>query len=222
MAKRFANGESAVPEALLVSNLVLWAVVILLGVTVFALARQVGILHERVAPAGALSPTNGPKAGEATSAQTFTALDGQRVVVGGAHPEGLLLLVLFISPTCPVCKTLVPTALALAHAERSRLRLVFASDGDALESHRRYVEDMGLTDKPYVVSQALGLAWQVNKLPFGVLIDGAGVLRAKGLVNTREHLDSLLEALDSGIATVQEFLGSRSAESNPRPSSVTL
>lgn len=208
-------------DALLVSNLVLWVVVVLLGVTVLALTRQVGILHERVAPAGALSPTHGPKVGESTTAQNLTALDGRRVVVGGADPEGRLLLLLFVSPTCPVCKTLVPTAISLAHAERNRLRLVFASDGDGLDAHHQYARNMALAAYPYVVSQSLGLSYQVNKLPFAVLIDGAGVLRAKGLVNTREHLDSLLEALDSGISTVQEYLGRTAADPNPTSSRAT-
>ena len=45
---------------LLVSNLVLWVLVIVLALIVLALARQVGILHERVAPAGALQPVEGP------------------------------------------------------------------------------------------------------------------------------------------------------------------
>jgi Tfp pilus assembly protein PilX len=35
-------------EALIVSNIILWVVVIALALLVLALARQVGILHERV------------------------------------------------------------------------------------------------------------------------------------------------------------------------------
>ena len=35
---------------------------------------------------------------------------------------------------------------------------------------------------------------------------GAGVIRSKGLVNTREHLESLLEAEARGVATLQDFL----------------
>jgi hypothetical protein len=38
----------------------LWVVVIVLSLAVLALARQVGILHERVAPAGALLHGAGP------------------------------------------------------------------------------------------------------------------------------------------------------------------
>src|SRR3989454_1007782 len=51
-------------QALLVSNVVLWAVVVLLGCVVAALARQIGVLHERVAPAGALMVGKGPAVGE--------------------------------------------------------------------------------------------------------------------------------------------------------------
>lgn len=48
-------------EMLLVSNAVLWVLVIVLALVVLALARQVGILHERVAPAGRYSPPRVPK-----------------------------------------------------------------------------------------------------------------------------------------------------------------
>ena len=41
-------------ETLIISNLVLWVIVLILGVMVFALVRQIGVLYERVAPAGAL------------------------------------------------------------------------------------------------------------------------------------------------------------------------
>ena len=39
---------------LVVSNIVLWIAVISLAVVNYALLRQVGVLYERVAPAGAL------------------------------------------------------------------------------------------------------------------------------------------------------------------------
>ena len=49
---------------LLVSQVMLWAAVIALAVTVLALARQVGVLHERIAPVGALALGRGPQTGE--------------------------------------------------------------------------------------------------------------------------------------------------------------
>jgi methylamine dehydrogenase accessory protein MauD len=195
-------------EALLVSNIVLWVLVVVLALIVLALARQVGILHERVAPAGALMPTSGPKVGEITEAMTLTDLGGNEVMIGGTNPNGEATFVLFISPTCPVCKSLVPTAKSLARREGKRMRLVFASDGDKVEQHEAYARDLGLDDFHYVISERLGMAYEVSKLPFALLIGSDGALHSKGLVNTREHLESLVEAMDSGVATLQDYMGS--------------
>jgi methylamine dehydrogenase accessory protein MauD len=191
-------------EAVFVSMFVLWCVVIVLVIVVVALARQVGILHERVAPAGALMPTNGPKVGELTEAKTYAGLDGNAVTVGGANGAGAATLVLWVSPTCPVCRSLVPTAVSMSEYER--LQVIFASDGDDLAGHRTYVDSLGIDRYPYLVSQALGMSYAVSKLPFAVLIGADGTLKSKGLVNTREHLESLVESMDSGIATLQDYL----------------
>lgn len=191
-------------EALLVSNIVLWCLVIVLALVVFALARQVGVLHERVAPAGALLPTSGPAVGEATKAAAYPDLNGGTVTVGGPGEDGRATLVLWISPACPVCRGLVPTARALARDED--LRLVFASDGDRVERHLEYVKELRIGDFPYVLSQALGLTFEVGKLPFAALIGPDGTLRSKGLVNTREHLESLLISMESGLESLQDYV----------------
>ncbi len=199
-------------EALLVSNIILWVLVVVLALIVLALARQVGILHERVAPAGALMPTSGPKVGELTEAMTLSDLGGNEVIIGGANPDDKATFVLFISPTCPICKSLVPTAKSLVRREGKRMRLVFASDGDKIEQHEAYARDLSLDDYHYVISERLGLAYEVSKLPFALLIGGDGALHSKGLVNTREHLESLVEAMDSGVATLQDYMGSLESE----------
>ena len=91
------------------------------------------------------------------------------------------------------------------------MQLVFASDGAETEAdiqrHRDYVEQLKITAYPYIISQALGMHYQVSKLPFALLISSDGTLKSKGLVNTREHMESLIESMDSGISTVQEFVG---------------
>jgi methylamine dehydrogenase accessory protein MauD len=191
-------------ETLIVSNVLLWILVVALTVVVIALARQVGLLHERVSPAGALMPANGPRVGELTKAMRLTSLQGEQLNVGGASSDGMSTLVLWISPTCPVCKSLVPTARSLANHEK--LRLVFASDGESVEKHAAYVSDLELEDYSYVVSQALGIAYAVSKLPFAALIAADGVLKSKGLVNTREHLESLVESMRSGVESLQDYV----------------
>jgi len=193
-----------VPEALVASNIILWFLVIILSLVVFALARQVGVLHERVAPAGALMPTNGPKVGELTEAGLYKDLNGEPLTLGGVSDDRRATLILWISPTCPVCKGLVPTARSVCEDEN--FNLVFASDGDKLEQHQAYVRDLGIGRYPYIVSQALGMKFAVSKLPFAALIGPDGTLRSKGLVNTREHLESLAESMETGIDTLQDYI----------------
>jgi methylamine dehydrogenase accessory protein MauD len=86
-----------------------------------------------------------------------------------------------------------------------KTRVVLASDGTRAE-HEAFVRAHGLERESYVLSAALGLAHQVGRLPYAVLLDAAGVVRARGLVNTREHLESLFEAKERGVASLQEYL----------------
>ncbi len=193
-------------EALLISNALLWLAVVALGVVVVALVRQIGVLHERVAPAGALLLGAGPKIGEAAPLLRVEALGGGSLQIGGRDPDGKHTLLFFLSPSCPVCKSLLPALRSLARTEARRLRVLLASDGPRAE-HEAFVREHGLERFPYLLSTELGVAYQVGKLPYAVLYDGDGVLRARGLVNSREHLESLLEAHAHGVASIQEYLG---------------
>ena len=67
---------------------------------------------------------------------------------------------------------------------------------------------------PYLLSAPLGLAYQVGKLPFAVLIDAGGIVRGRGLVNTREHIESLFEAQRRGVASLQEHFAAIADEDN--------
>lgn len=205
-------------EALVVSNLVLWALVVGLALVVVALTRQIGLLHERIAPVGALAVQRGPEVGEATPEMWLPDLGGGRVRVGGVDPGGRHTLVFFLSPTCPVCRTLLPTLRRVAAEDGRDLRVVFASDG-APDEHREFVRTHDLGGDAYVLSETLGLHFAVAKLPYAVLLDGGGVVRAKGIVNTREHLESLFEADRLGVASLQDYLR-RPVEGPPELASV--
>jgi methylamine dehydrogenase accessory protein MauD len=195
-------------HALLVSNLVLWAVVIALTLVVFALVRQLGILHERIAPAGALLLERGLKVGETAPVVAVSDLDGQSRSIGAPAADGRSTLLVFISPTCPVCKALLPVLKTSRRSERQWLEVILASDG-AEEEQRRFIAANGLSEIPYVLSAPLGMAYQVGRLPFAALIDSQGILRARGLINSREHLESLFEAQRRGVASLQQFFESR-------------
>jgi methylamine dehydrogenase accessory protein MauD len=196
-------------EALVVSNLVSWIAVVALAFVVFALARQIGVLYERVSPMGALMMDTGPKVGASAPVLALTDLAGRAVNLGAPAPRSTL--VFFLSPTCPVCKKLLPVLKSAAASERRWLSIVLASDGEAGE-HRRFVERAGLDAFPDVLSQELGLAYHVSKLPYGVVLDEHGVVRAKGLVNSREQLESLFNAKELGVASIQDFVARGQSE----------
>jgi len=201
-------------NALLVSNALLWLLVVALAGIVAALARQVGVLHERLAPLGALAIARGPAPGEAAPVLLAAALSGASVRIGGADESGRSTLLFFASPSCPMCKTLLPTVRRAAAGEE--VRLVYASDGDPAE-HAAFAREQALDPASYVLSRELGLRYEVAKLPYAVLIDAAGIVRAKGIVNTREHVESLFEAERLGVPTIQAHLSLAAADLSPDP-----
>ncbi|WP_454632580.1 methylamine dehydrogenase accessory protein MauD [Bradyrhizobium cenepequi] len=190
-------------DGLVVAFALLWVLVIALTIAVFALARQVGILFERIAPMGALITDSGPTVGEEVSRFDLTALDGRAVTVGAAGARSQLLF--FVSPTCPVCKKLLPILSSVATAESAWLDVVLAGDGDTA-AHQAFVARRRLEKFPFVLSRELGMAFRVSRLPYAALIDGSGTVRAKGLINNREQLESLFNARDLGVASVQSYL----------------
>ncbi len=194
-------------NGLIVAIALLWALVIVLAVMVFALARQIGILFERVAPMGALITDAGPKVGEAVRRFDLQALDGRAVAIGAQGVRSQL--VFFLSPTCPVCKKLLPVLRSVSAAEGSWLDIILASDGETSQ-HRAFVADRQLEMLPYVLSSDLGMTFRVNRLPYAVLLDSGGVVKAKGLVNNREQLESLFNARDLGVASVQSYINASS------------
>ncbi len=193
-------------DLLLYSNLLLWVVVLVLGAVVFGMVRQIGVLHERVAPMGALANDRGPEVGEMAPDMKIAGMEGGLVQIGGPVPGGRSRLLLFVSPSCPICKKLLPIARSFAAGER--LDVVIIGDGDVAEQ-REMIRANSLEAIPYVNSPQVGMAFQVGKLPYAILIDEDGVIRAKGLVNSREHLESLAIAKETGYGSIQAYLKAR-------------
>ena len=195
-------------ELLILSNIALWVLVVILAITVLALARQIGVLYERVAPMGALVMDTGPKVGEAVPAMALPTLDGDTMALGA--PRARALLIFFLSPTCPVCKKLLPVLRSLATAEADWLDIALASDGEQAE-HAAFHAREKLAPFPYILSQELGMRFRITKLPYALLVGTDGAVAAKGLVNSREQLESLLVAKEMQVASVQEFIARRRA-----------
>lgn len=181
----------------------LWVLVIALGVVVYALARQVGVLYERIAPAGALAMNQQLKAGDKAPQITVNTLTKQTLTIGKPAKKNTLLF--FLSPDCPICKEYLPVITSLSHAERSHLDIVLVSDGEDSD-HQAFIKEKKLENFPYVLSEEVGKKYGVSRLPYATLIDQKGNISSMGLVNSREHIESLLNAQDLNVASIQEFL----------------
>ncbi|HTV94888.1 MAG TPA: methylamine dehydrogenase accessory protein MauD [Steroidobacteraceae bacterium] len=179
---------------------------LMLAVLLFGLARQVGILHERVAPMGAMSSDQGPEVGEMAPVLAVTTLAGEHIALGGASRSGRSRLLLFVSPACPVCKKLLPIARSFSDAER--LEVLLVGDGDEAEQ-RAMIRDFELERMAYLNAPQVGMTFHVGKLPYAILLDAEGIIRAKGLVNNREHLESLIIAEETGFGTIQAYLDAK-------------
>ena len=195
-------------EALLWSQVLLWVVVVAMAFLLFALMRQIGALHDRVAPVGALTLAGGLKPGEALPAMVLHDLFGEPVSVSGPAPDGRARLLVFVAPNCPVCRELKETLAEIARQERRWLSVIAVSDGDPAE-HRVAAEEARAHGIRYALSRNLGVLLEVSRLPTAALVDEQGVLVAKGLVNSREHLESLFEARREGYASLQDYLRAR-------------
>jgi methylamine dehydrogenase accessory protein MauD len=185
--------------------------VIALSLVIFALARQIGVLHDRIAPTGALMLAKGLSVGQAAPIVTVGDLDGGTRQIGAASADGRNTLVMFVSPTCPLCKVLLPVLKASQRSEHGWLQIVLASDGDE-RAQAEFRKRQGLQSFPYVLSPALGISYQINRLPYAVLLDERGIVLARGLINSREHLESLFEAKRLGVASVQDYLEAHHTE----------
>lgn len=195
-------------ELLIVSNVVLWVVVIALSIVIYALTRQIGVLYERVAPAGALAINQQIETGQLAPEMVLPSLSSELVEIGGVKANAKSQLLFFVSPECPVCKTLLPAIKSSANAEADWVDVVFASDGKN-DDHQGYISQQGLDSFPYIVSELLGKNFGVAKLPYAVLIDQQGKIASMGIINSREHIDSLFEAKERNVASIQDYMANQ-------------
>ena len=102
-----------------------------------------------------------------------------------------------------MCKDLIPVAKNFARTEE--LEIVFVGD-DQESEQRAMIARLEMDALPFVNSSIIGRAYQVDRLPHAVLIGEDGKLLSRGLVNSREHLESLITAHELGVVSVQDYL----------------
>jgi thiol-disulfide isomerase/thioredoxin len=143
----------------LASYVALWVLVLVLSVAVIALLREIGVLHTRIAPMGTHFAGEGPE------------LSGDAPDVGLDWSASALTAVVFTSPTCVICKELVPSIAALRRQYREvRLQTVDLDDS----------------------TQPVFDAFRVRSTPYVVTVGRDGIVRGRGVANTLEQMEELV------------------------------
>ena len=75
--------------SLIVAQILSWIVILVLGTALLALARQVGVLHMRVAPAGALTTAGGVEVGDKSGPIAAQTLGQRQDGQGLAHADAV-------------------------------------------------------------------------------------------------------------------------------------
>ena len=182
------------------SYVVLWLLVVVLCVVVVALARQIGTLHLRLGPRGALElDDEGPPLGEAPVPFDTTDIGGRAATIGG---PGTAQVLMFVSPGCMLCEQVLPSLPAIASS--NDLAPYVLTDVDATES--ALVFGPKRLPAPVVPAREIATAYEVPGTPYVVVLDRYGVVRAKGTVNNLEQMEGLVDtgrkrALESETAS---------------------
>jgi methylamine dehydrogenase accessory protein MauD len=191
----------------LVSYLVLWLLVLVMGVLVFLLYRQLGIMY-----LGSAEGVSRDGLDKGAKAPDFRLSDQYGNTHALSQYRGKPVVLLFGSPHCNPCRTLLPQLhdWAKAHPETAVLWLNATSEEESL----KFVSDTGATLPvlPHAPETNLMDRYRVRVTPFMFLLDEGGVVRTKGLVNTRAGLDLYYKELRGGPAVIEESADVATAE----------
>jgi methylamine dehydrogenase accessory protein MauD len=150
-----------------------------LGQTEVALSGRLGLSPGTKAPAFALPSVRGTRV-------TLRRFAGRRV------------LLVFTRANGHPWKELLPELNRLQHQETLQVLLIETGGPEAA----RQLASQGQAAFPVLVQGERNLAkrYHVHALPFAFLLDEQGVLRARGIVSNRQHLDFLLGEARKGPA----------------------
>ncbi|MEO7804857.1 MAG: thioredoxin domain-containing protein [Actinomycetota bacterium] len=143
------------------SYVALWAAVILLGLTVVALLRQVGVLHARLRPQGVHFAGEGPeRLKPAPLPDRFNYQDAKTT------------LLMFSSSNCAICDALKPGLRSLT---------------------RQYPEvQLNRIDHDDANADVFSV-FNVRSTPYFVAVDQKGIVKVRGVANTIEQVEVMLE-----------------------------
>ncbi|MCG8420078.1 MAG: hypothetical protein MJE77_19285 [Proteobacteria bacterium] len=153
----------------------------------------------------------GPELGEMLYNWEGTDLNGQTVVL--EFPRRRDLFLFFLSPHCTVCTELMPAARSFIREISDRAETMTVMTHGSRQLQREYSTAHQLNEYHVLQEEELPEGWYVGGAPFGIWVERTGKVLAKGMVDRREHLESLKNAADLGLPTMQSLQADRTRPS---------
>lgn len=197
--------------ALLVSHIFMWALVLLVGGLLLATIRQVGLIHRRIEPYGARTVALGPQIGDTAPQFEVKDVRGKTSFLGSR--DGKRTLLIFMSPHCSTCEDIAPALRSVEKSERHTTDTMIVCHGDR-DGCGRFASRLKIAHIPIIAVDDLQQIYGVSATPFAIIVDAAGIVRAKGIVNHFEHIESLLRAAELEVDSLETFVEAEKELSN--------
>jgi hypothetical protein len=167
----------------------LGALAIAEALAIVALAREVGVISLRLPPVPALDSGDGPPLDAALpTSEVINLSSGEVRSLGGGSKKARVVLLL--STTCDACRVVLQELQAIQADWRDHEFIpVVAGEARDVEAMRRR---SGFRGALYYDGGEAMEKLGVRATPAGIVVDPAGRVKAKGVVNSREMVSSLL------------------------------
>jgi methylamine dehydrogenase accessory protein MauD len=174
---------------------VTWLAILAIGFLLLGTLRALGVLTWRLDQLEATTPRRVGRDGLTPGAKapdfTLPSVAGKEVSLSDFAGREVLLV--FVQPGCGPCHAVAPEFNRLA--SRRRDVQILAINNGSPEDVRGWAAETNARF-PVLVQQGLSVSkrYEVFATPFAFLIDEAGLVRSKGLVNNKNHLGYILAA----------------------------
>ncbi len=182
------------------SYIVLWALVIFETVLLVLLLRAFGEIRQKGTPAPTSDATYPDIGGLAVGqiAPPFLATNDEGEFVRLEDFKGRRLALAFISPGCSACAGAIKVLNEMMQEEKDYTFVAIGGENDEL--NKAYAVEH-TAQMPVLTPQSNFERdeYQTPMIPFVFLIDETGLIRARGAVNHRGHLQSLLKMASATV-----------------------
>src|SRR5262245_51992009 len=172
----------------LISDLVLWLVVLFLGFTLLGTLRVLGLLRWRLEQPEATTPSrlgrSGLRVGKKAPEFSLPSVTSEPIALHDFAGHKVLLV--FTQAGCGPCHQIMPELNKLQRA--GEVQVVVVNNGDA--DGARKLAEKSQARFPVLAQERFGVSrrYEVFATPFAFVIDEQGVIRSKGIVNNGRHL----------------------------------